>query len=854
MKIKDLKIKTQLIISLVSLLLVVITTGTIAYFHGARIHEQAELLHAHPFEVRNAVGVLRNDIISIQRDMRDLFLTLSDMEKNRNLMQILHTSEDASSQIALIRSLYLGPNKDVDSLNNAFVKWNDMRLKAIDLLDKGQEREAASMIRNFGDVGIQADRLFSRITIVDDFARAKSIELVKNSENIVVTLNRRLIAIVAFFLVVTILIFNILVRNIRKPLDELQLVTTNFHKGDLSARSSYEQKNEFGVLSDSLNSLTDSLQHNIELKNKTEILERIMLTEDDAGSFFRIILGKIVEMTDAQMGAVYLLSDDQKRYEHFISIGFGEKARKYFEASNGEGEFGKAIATGKVQHIKEIADSTRFLLNTTGGTFIPAEIITIPIHTGENVTAVISLASVGRFGKQALELIDEILVSLSVRIEGILAYRKVLEMSERLEFQNKELGLQKTELLTQSAMLTEQNTELEVQKKQLAEANRLKTNFLSNMSHELRTPLNSVIALTGVLGRRLAGKIPEEEYSYLDVIGRNGKHLLLLINDILDISRIEAGKEELTISKFDLVKCVSDTVKLIHPLAKQKGVELNLSAGESVLFINNDEDKISHIMQNLIGNAVKFTEKGEVNVNVCKEDNHFEILVRDTGIGIAEEQLPFIFDEFRQADGSTSRRFGGTGLGLALARKYAMMLGGSINVQSGLNKGSEFKLILPLKYLPDNMTVETNPPETSFFGVHAIPAQNLTVGKHSKTILLVEDNEPAIVQIGDFLEEAGYDVLVARNGEEALEIVSETIPDAMILDLMMPGIDGFEVLNEIRASERTETLPVLILSAKFLTKEELANLRQNNIYQIIRKGDVNAKQLVNTINKMVNGI
>jgi signal transduction histidine kinase/CheY-like chemotaxis protein len=461
------------------------------------------------------------------------------------------------------------------------------------------------------------------------------------------------------------------------------------------------------------------------------------------------------------------------------------------------------------------------------------------------------MASVSAFDNKTVDLVNEIMFSLSLRIEGILSYKNVKNISERLEIQNRELELQKTELISQSAMLTEQNVELETQKKQLAEASRLKTNFLSNMSHELRTPLNSVIALTSVLGRRLNGKIPEEEYGYLDVISRNGKHLLSLINDILDISRIEAGREEISLARFDMVRTVNEVVEIIQPQARQKNISLECTSEKPECLMLSDEEKIRHILLNIIGNAVKFTGEGSVAVHVSQQEEQCKICVKDTGIGIAENHLPFIFDEFRQAEESTSRRFGGTGLGLALAKKYAQMIGGRIKVKSTPGAGSEFCLFLPLELRienPDEVNISEKIEESG--SLESEMAENKAdPGRNS--ILLVEDSEPALIQIKDFLEESGYEVVVARSGEEAIRAMAIAVPSALILDLMMPGIDGFQVLDIIRGSAPTAKVPVLILTSKFVTKEELGKLKQNNIYQIIRKGDVDLDVLLNTIKKMV---
>jgi|GEM_PF-4423714 len=320
---------------------------------------------------------------------------------------------------------------------------------------------------------------------------------------------------------------------------------------------------------------------------------------------------------------------------------------------------------------------------------------------------------------------------------------------------------------------------------------------------KLRTPLNSVIALSGVLNRRLAKQIPEEEYSYIKVIERNGKNLLMLINDILDISRIEAGREEFEITKFNANNLVTEVVTMIRPQANQKNIELLFESSVSDLFICSDADKCRHI-----------------------------------------------FDEFRQADGSTTRRFGGTGLGLAIAKKYSNLLGGTILVKSTLEKGSEFTLSLPLRYVADNRIVEV---ETTTDSHQAIKQTTLKPVSTSsdKTILLVEDNESAIIQIKDLVEGMGYRVLVAHDASEAFGIIDQIIPDAMMLDLIMPGVDGFEVLETLRNAEPTAHIPVLILTAKHITKDELKFLRRNNIHQLIQKGDVNRRELQSAVTNML---
>ena len=358
------------------------------------------------------------------------------------------------------------------------------------------------------------------------------------------------------------------------------------------------------------------------------------------------------------------------------------------------------------------------------------------------------------------------------------------------------------------------------------------------------------LRLSGVLSRRLSTQIPEEEHSYLEVIERNGKTLLELINDILDISRIESGREEIEITRFGINTVIADITAMLQPQSKQKGIEIIPLLNEPDIYITSDARKCRHILQNIISNAVKFTETGDVKVSVQNIGDRIEIKVSDTGIGISEENIPHIFDEFRQADGTTSRKYGGTGLGLAIAKKYSAMLGGTISVTSTVGKGSEFTVSLPLSY-DENSAVKIQLDLDDFRQVRKRHPNKTAAGTAGKTILLIEDSEPAIIQIKDLMESSGYRILIAHSAAKAYEILDGIVPDAMILDLMMPDIDGFETLNTLRATEKTANVPVLILTAKHITKDELKSLKRNHIYQIIQKGDINRDELLDAVSNMV---
>ncbi len=325
-----------------------------------------------------------------------------------------------------------------------------------------------------------------------------------------------------------------------------------------------------------------------------------------------------------------------------------------------------------------------------------------------------------------------------------------------------------------------------------------------------------------------------------------------MINDILDISRIESGMVEIDTSKFELCNSIKELVSMIKPQADEKNITLEFDLGNCEIEIITDNSKFSHILQNLVGNAIKFTEKGGINISVKKTGEQVAISVADSGIGISEDNLLHIFNEFRQADSGISRRFGGSGIGLSISKKYANLLGGTLTVESVPEKGSVFTLTLPLVYnkekhipedISDNVSLNQsiNKPELQ------------THSDGTKTVMLVEDSEPAVVQIRDFLEEYGYNVVVAKNGTLALEMFNQLIPDAIILDLMMPGIDGLQVLQSIRNAEITSHIPVLILTAKYVTKEDLKLLRKNRIYQLLQKGDVKRSELVKLVGEMIGG-
>lgn len=994
----------QLIYGFGIVLFFVIILGVASFRQTNEIFQQFHILYNHPLQIRRAIGNIRSDVYMIHWALETTY-HFETYEEMLPYIEIIRLHEESiQDNLAIIREKYLGPKEDIENLSYEINHCKANRDMVFNLT-AAENTQLAKEINVHKETVIRSEHMreiSEAVDAISNFSLNKADNLYLDSKKLFKNLTIQLIFLVLIILLFSISIIYLLVKITRTPLKLLTEVAQKFDEGDLTARCNYESLNEFGHLALSFNKLADNIEENITINVKTNELSKVMLSEEDETSFFKRTLTTLIEITGAQMAAIYKLSNDARNLVYIDSVGYDQPAKESFSTELLEGEFGVAVSNQKKHHYKLAADDTRFVFNTVGGKFIPKEIICIPIIYGNKTEAIISLANLNNFSKTACLLIDKIHDMLCSRILGILSNSKKKELSEILEKTNKELleqqmklskassynralieasidpmatigpdgiitdvneatvavtgitrkdligtdfsnyftepekakagyqkvfnegfvknyelaiknvngeitpvfynasvyhdtngniigvfatardiseqklnelemkrlhdeltvrsenmalanlelEVQKNELSAKSEELKEQNIELEMQKKQLDEANKLKTNFLSNMSHELRTPLNSVIALSGVLNRRLENKIPLEEYSYLSVIERNGKHLLNLINDILDLSRIEAGREDIDVSVFNVCNSINEITSMIMPQANNKNLIIEKVKGNCSLQISSDSNKFRHIIQNLIGNAVKFTEKGEISITVIEKNNYIEIEVEDTGIGISKQHLSHIFDEFRQADGSTSRKYGGTGLGLSIARKYALLLGGNIKVESTLNKGSKFTLELPL-YFSEKKSNEQNEfkiksSENKFnFQIPAV------YDFSDKNILLVEDSDVAVIQIKDILEETGLHIEVANDGVRAMEIMNNMVPDAIILDLMMPGIDGFEVLNRIRASEKTMLIPVLILTAKHITPQDLKALNSNNVFQLIQKGDINRSEMLISIYSML---
>jgi K+-sensing histidine kinase KdpD/DNA-binding response OmpR family regulator len=335
-------------------------------------------------------------------------------------------------------------------------------------------------------------------------------------------------------------------------------------------------------------------------------------------------------------------------------------------------------------------------------------------------------------------------------------------------------------------------------------ANQAKSAFLANMSHELRTPLNAIIGFTRIVKRKAGGALPEKQVENLDKVLSSAEHLLNLINTVLDIAKIEAGRMDVQPTNFELASLIEGCITTTQPLVRS-AVSVLWQTAPELPTVYSDQEKVRQIMLNLISNAAKFTHQGTITVRAGLSDNRLEVSVADTGIGISREALGRIFEEFQQADTSTTREYGGTGLGLSISRGLARLLGGELTAASEEGKGSTFTLSLPLRYSQRGSDPKLSRPESP--GI----VQHLPVGE-KPVVLAIDDDPDAIYLLQESLTDAGYKVVAATTGEDGLAMARELRPLAITLDVMMPNKDGWEVLNELKSDPLTSEIPIIMLS------------------------------------------
>jgi signal transduction histidine kinase/ActR/RegA family two-component response regulator len=479
----------------------------------------------------------------------------------------------------------------------------------------------------------------------------------------------------------------------------------------------------------------------------------------------------------------------------------------------------------------------------------------------EQVLGVIEFGSFQPFSEPHIDFLSQLIPTIGVVLNTILANVRteaLLKQSQRLagELQAQSMELQRTnaELEEKAKLLSEQNRSIEIQNReiemarlgleekaeQLALSSQYKSEFLANMSHELRTPLNSLLILAKLLADNADANLTDKQIEFARTIYNAGSDLLVLINDILDLSKVEAGKMDIQPAPVLLDRVCEYVESTFRPLAEEKGLDLVIDADDHLpAAIITDEQRLQQVLKNLVSNAVKFTEQGHVRLSVrlaaadmlfstptLNDQSVIEFRVTDTGIGVPPEKLKLIFEAFQQADGTTSRKYGGTGLGLSISREIARLLGGAIAVTSEAGRGSTFTLYLPASYPFDERDLAPNPVATA---ARRIPQQTPMLTAESSipvefdgadplkgsTVLVVDDDVRNVFALTSALELHGMRVLYADNGRDGIALLQqEPYVDLVLMDVMMPDMDGNETTEQIRKMPQYAELPIIFLTAK----------------------------------------
>lgn len=603
------------------------------------------------------------------------------------------------------------------------------------------------------------------------------------------------------------------------------------------------------------------------------------------------ILRELVRAVKADAGVMYALSGAQ--YVRVSTYGVpATSVAPYIGFS--DGLLGQAVKDRQIFELTDVPDGY-LAIGSALGQRSPRHLVVAPAAADGIVNAIVELGSFGEMDIATVELLSQLSETIGIAIRSA-HYRSHLQnlleetqkQSEELQTQAEELRVSNEELDEQSRALKEsqqrleqQQAELEqtnlqleeqaqslevqrdqmtqaaaklqLQARELEQASRYKSDFLANMSHELRTPLNSSLILAKLLADNPTGNLTDEQVQYAETIRSAGNDLLTLINDILDLSKIEAGRMEVRPEPVGVRTLVESLSRIVDPIARQKGLILRTEiARDCPETLETDSVRLEQVLKNLLSNAMKFTEQGSVNLSVqVRPDHQIAFAVTDTGIGIPSHQQDLVFEAFRQADGTTNRKYGGTGLGLSISRELVRLLGGQLDLVSEPGQGSTFTVTLPTTYDPSRVRPSqpaaspaprsVTPPQASVDGVPPAPAapphrapaspaprrsripddrERLT--GDSRVILVVEDDEPFARILVDTVHELDFQCLVATTAEEGLALARQFVPSAVVLDIGLPDHSGLTVLDRLKQDTRTRHVPVHVVSAQESAETALA--------------------------------
>lgn len=581
---------------------------------------------------------------------------------------------------------------------------------------------------------------------------------------------------------------------------------------------------------------------------------------------------------NAGVGVFYIYDKESESLSQYSSFAHVVRDELSTSFKIGEGVVGQVAMQKSPIMLKNIKKDEALI---TTGTITQASYntYTFPLVYNDVLYGVIELGSFEVFDEKTITLLDSIERAVCIALSGAFQNQKVNELllntklaNDELKTKQEELEIANTNMQYQQQQLEEANANMEEQQQQLEEANasmeeqqqqlkiseqnlklqnqqledtkkeilqkaeelelsgKYKSEFLANMSHELRTPLNSIILLSSLLKKNSKATLSNDDIKKAKTIFESGNELLRLINDILDLSKVESGKMEVIVDSFESSEFLEQMKEVFDFTASDKGLEFKIDDQYKGL-INSDKDRISQIVRNLISNAFKFTKDGSVTLQIAPskyEDKDVEFSVIDTGIGIPKQKQEDIFKAFTQADGSTSREYGGTGLGLSISKELSHLLGGTIELHSEEGKGSRFSINLPLLSSSNTKPVQSESPKENksdkpvqsipqtceVVSVATVEDDRDTIKKGDETYLIIDDDKTFAEIVYEEIKHNGYKGLIALDGTSGLKLVKEYDIKGILLDLTLPDMDGVDILKELKSNHATRHIPVHVISSK----------------------------------------
>ncbi|GAC1641749.1 MAG: hypothetical protein NVS4B12_04320 [Ktedonobacteraceae bacterium] len=665
-----------------------------------------------------------------------------------------------------------------------------------------------------------------------------------NLQSQVNTINISAIVFVVVLSIIAIVVlwrvFSSLTDSLRDQLGVLQTTTTQVGSGNLAARVPDLSYNELNQLGRTFNSMSTQLQDQQNALQERDIMESVqelnsILTksldlESMAKEFVRAVLSRL----NLQLGILYLYDHPTRQLNMFAAQGV-DNQHVQSDFRLGEGLIGQVAQSRKTLYLssRDGGEKGPFSVKTALGTVLPTGLYHLPLADGKDLLGVLVVGSVYAMNENARNVLNVVASNLTAALSNTQAYRHIQEQAEELEKRSREQEAANIALRRQRDDLTVLNAALE-------DANKARSQFLSTMSHELRTPLTSIIGFSQILLRTSdSSSFNQRQRGNIERILKNGQHLLLLINDVLDLAKIEAGRMDINNSDVNVPELLAAVVEETRSIAVERKLNLQWRVEEGVSHIENDPIKLRQILLNLISNALKFTEKGSVTVTARRiasllpahvtpdiiesgynnDIDQIAISVQDTGIGISQEMQERIFEAFYQVDGSNTRKYGGTGLGLSIVRQLTALLGGKLELQSTLDKGSTFTLYLPVRaraLRTEQQDTRLNSGALAMQGMSptANVIETLAEGdeEDQHLVLAIDDNPDVLSLINNALENSPYKVVGVNDSTKAVEMVQKLQPVAVTLDVMMPEVNGWQILHQLRSNPATSTIPVIMLT------------------------------------------